>query len=268
MPNRTLTRSEFHVQLHSMMGSRGILGIALLGLTLIVFGTNCRRGSKLTKDVPILLFNGTGTSPSDAAALETILEDKGLSYSTVSSSQLNAMSEEDLRGHRLLIIPGGNFEEMGDHLTANAAANVRTAVQGGMNYLGVCAGAFIAGNSPYNGLNLTSGVRFVFYSVENQGVRRMAVPIAGAGGLTLDQYWEDGPQLTGWGVAIAKYPDGTPAVVQGNVGKGWVILTGIHAEAPENWRRGMSFSTPAAVDNAYAATLIEAALRRTSLPHY
>jgi hypothetical protein len=194
-----------------MMFSRGIFGIALFGLTLTIFGAHCRHGSKLTKDVPILLFNGTGTSPSDAAALETILEDKRLSYSTVNSSQLSAMSAEDLRGHRLLIIPGGNFEEMGNQLTANAAANIRGAVQDGMNYLGVCAGAFIAGNSPYNGLDLTSGVRFAFYSVENQGVRKMAVPIAGAGGPTLDQYWEDGPQLTGWGVAIAKYPDGTPA---------------------------------------------------------
>jgi glutamine amidotransferase-like uncharacterized protein len=33
-------------------------------------------------------------------------------------------------------------------------------VQNGLNYLGVCAGAFFAGNSPTNGLNLTSGVKF------------------------------------------------------------------------------------------------------------
>ncbi len=62
--------------------------------------------------------------------------------------------------------------------------------------------------------------------------------------------------------------DGTAAVVQGTSGKGWIILTGVHPEAPESWRRGMTFSTPASADYAFAATLIEAALNRTSLAHY
>jgi hypothetical protein len=47
-----------------------------------------------------------------------------------------------------------------------------------------------------------------------------------------------------------------------------MILTGVHAEGPENWRRGMAFGTSAATDNAYAGTLIFAALNRTLLPHY
>ncbi|MBO0721013.1 MAG: hypothetical protein J2P41_09330, partial [Blastocatellia bacterium] len=47
-----------------------------------------------------------------------------------------------------------------------------------------------------------------------------------------------------------------------------VILSGIHPEAPESWRRGLSFTTPASVENAYAATLIRAALNRVRLEHY
>jgi hypothetical protein len=47
-----------------------------------------------------------------------------------------------------------------------------------------------------------------------------------------------------------------------------VILSGVHAEAPASWRRGMTFTTLASVNNAYAATLIQAALNRTSLPRY
>jgi glutamine amidotransferase-like uncharacterized protein len=94
------------------------------------------------------------------------------------------------------------------------------------------------------------------------------VPVVVAEGPTLDQYWEDGPHLTGWGDVVAKYPDGTSAIVEGAVGDGWVVLSGVHPEAPENWRHGMSFTTPAGVDNAYAATLIEAALNRVFLPHY
>lgn len=70
------------------------------------------------------------------------------------------------------------------------------------------------------------------------------------------------------GQVIAKYPDGAPAIVQGAVGTGWVVLTGVHPEAPEKWRHGMTFATPASVANAYAAKLIRAALERKPLPHF
>jgi hypothetical protein len=217
----------------------------------------------------ILLFDGTGTSPNDVVAVETILSTNHLNYSTVNSAQLNEMGESQMRGYRLLIVPGGNFIDMGNSLTPGAAANVRNAVQNGLSYAGICAGAFLAGNSTfYNGFNLTSGVRFGFYAAENQGIRKTAVAIATAGAPTLDQYWEDGPQLAGWGAVVGKYPDGTPAVVEGTFGSGWVILSGVHPEAPERWRHGMTFTTPASEDNAYAGMLIQAALNRTSLSHY
>ena len=141
-------------------------------------------------------------------------------------------------------------------------------MQNGWNYLGICAGGFFAGDSPYNGLNLTAGARFGFYAAEARGIRKAPIPVTAAGGQTLDQYWEDGPQLTGWGAVVGKYPDGTSAIAEGTFGNGWVILTGVHPEAPASWRRGMSFGTPSDVDNAYAATLIRAALNRELLPHY
>jgi len=178
------------------------------------------------------------------------------------------MSEAELRKFRLLIVPGGNFVRIGNNLTSGATANLRGAIQSGLNYLGICAGAFFAGNSPYNGLNLTAGSRFPFYAAEERGIRKAAVAITDARGETLDQYWEDGPQLSGWGSVVARYPDGTPAVTEGEVGAGWVILTGVHPEAPATWRRGMDFKTPVHLDQAYAATLIRAALNRELLPHY
>ena len=96
----------------------------------------------------------------------------------------------------------------------------------------------------------------------------MCCPIAVVGSPALEHYWEDGPQFTGWGAVVGKYPDGTPAVVEGSSGQGWVVLSGIHPEAPESWRRGMTFTTSASDDNAFARTLIEAALQRKVLPHY
>src|SRR6185503_12238076 len=55
---------------------------------------------------PILLFNGTGTSANDARAVEAILKGKHLRYSTVTSRQLNGMSESQLLAYRLMIVPG------------------------------------------------------------------------------------------------------------------------------------------------------------------
>ena len=246
---------------------------SFLVASLILISTACGvRGDKTDKAdktgiAPILLFDGTGTSPGDVAALETILNNNQLDYSTVNSSRLNAMSESQLRKYRLLIVPGGNFIHLGNSLTPNTTANIRNAVQNGLNYLGICAGGFFAGNSGYNGLNLTSGVRFGFYSAENRGIRKAAVAITTAGSATLDHYWEDGPQFTGWGAVVGRYPDGTPAIVEGTSGSGWVVLTGVHPEAPAAWRRGMTFTTPVGVDNAYAATLIRAALNRSPLSH-
>jgi glutamine amidotransferase-like uncharacterized protein len=237
---------------------------------LILISAAC--GSKSLNDAnssAILLFNGTGASPNDVAALESVLNTNHLSYSAVSSSQLNQMAESKIRQHRLLIIPGGNFVDMGNSLTPAATANIRQAVHDGLNYLGICAGGFLAGKyfPPYKGLDLTSGVRFGFYAAESRGIHKAAVSISVLGAPPLDQYWEDGPEFTGWGTAIGTYPDGTPAIVEGPFGSGWLILCGIHPEAPASWRHGLTFNTPATVDNAYAGKLVRAALNRAPLSH-
>jgi len=241
--------------------------LVLLALCAVADGACDTRST--TAPASILLFTGTGTSSGDVAALEAILNANHLDYATASSAELTAMADEGLGRYRLLIVPGGNFVEIGDRLTPRTIANVRRGVQNGLNYLGICAGAFLAGSlpPPYKSLNLTSGVQFGFYAA-GRDVRRAVVAIARPDGPTLDQYWEDGPQLAGWGSVVAKYPDGTPAVVQGTFGGGWVVLTGIHPEATERWRRGLAFSTPASTDHAFAATLIHAALSRTSLAHF
>lgn len=224
--------------------------------------------SEPNKSASIILFNGHGTSAGGVAAIEKILKNAQLKYTTVNSAQLNGMSQTQLATCHLLIIPGGNYLIMGNSLTANTTTNVHNAVQGGLNYLGICAGGLLAGDAPCHNFNLTAGVRFGFYAVVNQNIHKAVAKISYPGTAPLEQYWEDGPQFAGWGEAVGKYPDGTPAIAQGAAGKGWVLLCGVHAEAPETWRKGMSFATSANEDNAYARTLIEAALNETALPHY
>lgn len=218
----------------------------------------------------VLLFVGSGTSSGDVSAVGTILKDLKLSYATATSSQLDGMSETQLRSYKLFLMPGGDAITISQNLSHTAITNVHNAiVDGGVHYLGICAGGFFAGDSgDYDYLDLTPGVWFNYYADEFDGIDKAAVEVAASNGTKLDQYWQNGPQLTGWGEIVGKYPNGTPVIVEGKSGEGWVLLSGVHPEAPQDWRSGMSFTTSAAVDNAYAETLVTAALNGTSLPHF
>lgn len=235
--------------------------VVLLGISLLA---HCARDNGPPPDV--LLFTGTGTSSGDVAALREILDARHIRYAPATSRQLNELSAEKLRTYRLLIVPGGNFEEMGRSLAPGTAGRIKSAVGSGLNYLGICAGAFLAGRIPYNGLDLTGGTTFRFYAAEQQGVRKAVLPIVAGNRAPFHSYWEDGPVLNGWGDIVAQYPDGTPAAVQGEVGSGWVVLLGIHPEAPPSWYRALRSDASTDAANAFAVAVIEAALNRRALP--
>ncbi len=110
--------------------------------------------------------------------------------------------------------------------------------------------------------------RSTSYVDEFKGIHVEPVQITRPNDGWLDVYWQDGPQFSGWGAVVAKFPDGTPAIVEGQSGKGFVIFTGVHLEAPQSWRGSMIFRTPVAVDLAYAGTVFPAALNGTALPHF
>jgi glutamine amidotransferase-like uncharacterized protein len=214
---------------------------------------------------PVLLFNGVGTSSTDVAAVEAILNSMGLGFATANTAQLNAMTQAQMNAYRLFIVPGGNSITIGDNLTKTATSRVHNAViNGGLHYLGICAGGFFGGYSIYNGLNLTNGKWFNLYSSAYKESLNISFP----NGSKLDVYWQQGPQFTGWGSIVARFPDGAPAIVEGKSGIGWTILAGVHPEAPLSWRYGMSFTSSVASNNSYAKTLISAALNGTVLPHF
>jgi hypothetical protein len=219
---------------------------------------------------PVLIFNGTGTIANDVTAVESLVSSLGLAYHTANSSQLDSMSEAQLTAYKLLIVPGGNSITIGENLSAKASSTVHNAVSSGLNYLGICAGGFFGGFSAYyNGLNLTSGVWFNYYADHSKGINKEAVEISFPNNKPkLDIYWQDGPELSGWGQVVGKYPNGTPAVTQGYWGQGFVILSGVHPEAPASWRYGMVFTTPLDTDLAFAGSLVTAAMNRKPLAHF
>lgn len=240
--------------------------VAVLIVTLVASASCSSPSFEPGRD--ILLYDGAGTSRNDVAAIEAILKTNKLSYSKINSRELSSLAESQLLRSKLLIVPGGNYIDMAEGLSAESVAKVRNAVDRGLNYLGICAGAILAGHTTGKCFDLTAGVTFDFYADVNRNVHKNVVTITTAEGESCEQYWEDGPQLNGWGSVVSKYPDDSAATVQGDFGMGRVILCGFHPEAPESWRRGMSFHASAAASNAYALMLIEAALDRRELPHY
>lgn len=216
----------------------------------------------------VLIFNGAGTIANDVTAVESVVKSLGLAYKTADSSQLDGMSESELTAYKLMIVPGGNSITIGENLSAAATSNVHNAVAKGLNYLGICAGGFFGGFSAYyNGLNLTSGVWFSVYPNSGRGIGKTAVEISFPN-RRLDIYWQDGPELSGWGDVIGKYPNGETALAEGYMGDGFVILSGVHPEAPASWRDGMTFTTPLDTDLAFASSLVTAAMNRKPLPHF
>jgi len=217
---------------------------------------------------PVLVFNGTGTD-SSVASVESILGTLKLSYATANSTQLNAMTETKLKAYKLLIVPGGNSDTIANNLSKTARAMVRATVQNdGLHYLGICAGGFFGSYQTANGIDLTSGVWFNVWPNYGKGTGKEAVEISFPKSSKLDIYWHDGPETSGWGNIVGKYPDGTAAIAEGAYGKGFAILSGVHPEAPASWRTCCKFTTPLATDLAYAGTLVTAALNGTLLPHY
>lgn len=215
----------------------------------------------------VLLYNGTGSSPTDVIAIKNILTAMNLKYDLVDSRALNAMTQTKLNNYKLIIFPGGNSIEMGNSLTKAATAAVKRAVtQGGVSYLGFCAGAFMAESSTlYNVFNL-AGTWFDFYDANLIDMVWTTFPDGSKRDLV---YWE-GPYLTTFGSVIAKFPNGESAIAESKVGKGFVLVSGVHPEAPEDWRYGMAHSDVDGVsaDVTYAGTLIGAAYTKTMLPHF
>ncbi|MEO5583418.1 MAG: hypothetical protein ABIR66_12055, partial [Saprospiraceae bacterium] len=55
---------------------------------------NCNRA---TKEVPILLFNGNGTSPNDVKANKNLLHSNHIAFALINSAQLNELETIRLR---------------------------------------------------------------------------------------------------------------------------------------------------------------------------
>lgn len=220
-----------------------------------------------------LIYAGVAAAYGGPEALAEIVESHGLTQRTVNSEELDRMTLDELANYGVILWPGGYATEMSDSLRAITRENIRKAVsERGVGFAGYCAGAFIAVSPPAKqgqdgpdwGFALIQGETLPYYHLEDEGVDDAIVKVGLAGGSQRDLIWWGGPYFPEYqhGV-IARYADDNkPAIIEQWSGKGLVVLSGPHPEAPDNWRQKLNLTDKDGLDHELAWDMIQAALKQ------
>jgi hypothetical protein len=217
----------------------------------------------------ILIYAGDSTAYGDPEAILEIAEAHDLKAETVSSTELDAMSLDQLADYGAIVWPGGYAGQMSSSLNRSTRDRVRAAVrERGVGFVGFCAGAFIAVSPDTTwGLSLVVEETLPYYFLEDEGIDSSMVRVD-----LLDEsrqlVWWGGPKLPEWPKGIiARYnADGSVAIGQTWAGNGLVVLAGPHPEAPQDWRDKLSLSDSDGLDQELAWKMIEGALKGQPLP--
>jgi glutamine amidotransferase-like uncharacterized protein len=188
---------------------------------------------------PILVYRDAGVCPENCA--EAVGDLAAEHFGSVKYVKASQITQAALKTAKIWIQPGGNAIEAAELMTAEQKALLRNFVAQGGSYLGICAGAFLADHfaDDFNqvpGLGLIPGVSLDFLP-------------GNIDDLILQVTWHSVPRYLYFQAGatfkfdnsrpvqiIARYADGRPAVVQFPYGKGTVVLSGPHPEAPKDWK--------------------------------
>lgn len=165
----------------------------------------------------------------------------------------------------LWIQPGGDAVVAARAIGVNGIERLRHWVGEGMNYLGFCAGAFLA-DSDVDDADTLPGLGLIPFQTENflPGRHESMILNLSWNGQSRWLYFQDGPTFTapllGNVELIASYANHLPAVIQTQFGKGRVVLSGVHPEAPADWARDDHLYDPDGVDTDLANELFVRAM--------
>jgi hypothetical protein len=179
----------------------------------------------------ILIFNGITTCKGCPEAVEAVADRLNLKTRTIGDF---AGLAEALKGADLFVIPGtdDDIAPLIAALTPAVRGTVAAWIRGGGRFLGLCGGAVVAAE-PYLGLVPAYATSWIddpaarLVAVEWLGHRRMMYYQSGPRFDLLP----DGPPVE----VIARYDDGTLAALEAPLGRGTVIVSGVHPEADAGW---------------------------------
>lgn len=213
-----------------------------------------------------LVYNGPGACADGCyqAAYQMALK-AGLDPVYVGPSDLNRNTNEAdaaqlFKDVAVWIQPGGKSRTVVSNMTSQLKDALKKYVNTGGGYVGFCAGAFSAtqyvGTTGYFGFNFLPGKTVLYSSRKAADI----IPV-NWNGKTRHIYWEGGPYLTeipeGLAEVRATYPNGQIASVRSKYGQGKVYVTGLHPEAPQDWRDYYHLKDPDGLDDDLAVEMID-----------
>jgi glutamine amidotransferase-like uncharacterized protein len=165
----------------------------------------------------------------------------------------------------LWIQPGGEALEAAAAIGPRGLERLRHWVSGGMNYLGFCAGVFLADTTVDEGQTIR-GIGLIPFSTADYlaGQHDPMVLRVLWRGMPRWMYFQDGATFAGslppQVQVVATYNEGRPAVIQTQLGYGHVVLSGVHPEAPLSWFDDDGLVDPDGMDAPFADELLFRAL--------
>ena len=222
----------------------------------------------------VLIYSGPGSWRAEVEALKVILFTHGASYETLTPEQINNLSLQDLTKYRAILFAGGDAPTVRRVLSTETHARIRDAVQKkGLNYLGFCAGAWLAvapaakpGEDVIYGLGVVNAPVLKLNYLSLQGSHYALDNSLFPNGIQKKLLWYGGPvTLDLPGTVVAKYSDGTPAISQVKSGEGLVIMSGLHPAVTKSILNYVGLYDRQAIDPDFAWDLLEAVITQKKL---
>lgn len=211
-----------------------------------------------------LIYNGAGADPDSTEAIAEIASKGGLPIKYV--NDLNALPV--LLDKARVFIVGGTDDDVQPLLeafTPRTRQALRTYLENGGRYLGVCGGAFLASAGWHDdgeffpALNLTPAESDAY----DDDFAPKIYPVTWLGEKR-HMYYQAGPEFALRPDAehtriIARYHNGQPAALINAYGHGKVAVSGPHPEAPSTWQ-DQALNGHTMQDNTHLAEALLSAL--------
>jgi len=231
-----------------------------------------------TDHTEVLIYGGPGSWKAEIDSLKTILYSHGVTYQELKPSQFNDLSLDELSKFKLVLFAGGDAPTVREALSVETRARIREAVQQrGLNYLGFCAGAWLAvAPAPAEGevdvvygLGVVNGPLLELNYLAKAGRSNSLDQARFPDGSQRKLLWYGGPITVDLpGTVLIRYSDGTAAASQVWSGKGLVIMSGLHPAADKPILNHLGLFDREAIAPEFAWSLIEAAIYQKPLPTF
>jgi glutamine amidotransferase-like uncharacterized protein len=221
--------------------------------------------SEITKKKIALVYKGEGSCIEGCSeAVAKMAQLAGYKTQYVGPDQDNS---ELFKNAAIWLQPGGESLVVDKKMNPKLKKLIQNFVFQGGAYAGFCAGGFLATKRAHAPDNFGFGLIKAKSSYYDEHDRRAKFFNFNWNKKKRKIYWEDGPYFEiskdnkDKVHVFAEYLNGTAASIAAHYGKGTVIITGVHPEAPDWWENDIGHHDTDGSDNDLAVEMITKAIK-------